>query len=100
MAYRWTVSAGLFLGGLSTLLAGEMCLGTPLLDPRLSFGVWLLASGLGIGASLTSLFLHSEGLDPESPLNRYEAALAAVALNSWPWVLGVTLLWSWRAGPT
>jgi hypothetical protein len=99
MNYRWTVSAGFFLGVGTTLLSAERMLGRAFLDRGLSFLIWLIASLLGTGVSLRSLFLHADAPDPDSPLDHRMVGFISVALNAWPWANMVTTLMIWGLSP-
>jgi hypothetical protein len=88
--YRWTASFGIYLGGITTLLTASALLPFRLPDERLVSIVWFIASLLGVGVSLVSIFLHPDRPDRESPLNHRAAGYVAVALNGWPWL---SLFW-------
>ena len=97
--YRWTASLGIFLGVVTTLLTSSAFLPFRLPNERLASIISFVASMIGVGVSLVSLFLHTDHPDRESPLNHRAAGYVAVALNCWPWVLFVWLLWFVRLGP-
>jgi len=82
MRYRWLVSAGVFIGCISTFLIVRDFV-MPMGDHGDGTLLGLALSFLGTGISLVALFHHPANPDPENVLDHRATALIAIGLNSW-----------------